>query len=247
MKFKLRALTRADSYVAAMKCEGLFDLCKTAGFTTFGFGADGAASTTLLRAMKRGSDELGSDLLASFAHAEQNGLVPEILYVFGIPEDTVETLDETKTLCVGLLKEFPSSIYRGFPAKNQIPGNRNWQKAGWLESSTYRTLLSRPELFANLGFEALANETSHPNPAARKLTNRYAIEMSHAAHEMGRVLSYLTLPVTVDARPELMDEPSYELFRDIVMRYAPDVISDLPLAELPSQRVVLNERIPKDQ
>ncbi|HYO56140.1 radical SAM protein [Archangium sp.] len=247
VKFHLRALTRADSYVAAMKIDGLFDLVQAAGFHTFGFGADGAASTTLLRAMRRGSEGLGSDLLKSFAHAQEHGLVPEILYVFGIPEDTVETLDETKSLCIGLLKEFPSSIYRGFPAKNQIPGNRNWQKPAWLQSSTYQTLLSEPRLFANLGFEALANEISHPNPVLRKLTNHYAVEMSYAAHEMDRVLSYLTLPVSLADSPELMDEPTFELFRDIVARYAPEVASGLRLGDLPERRTLINELIPKDK
>jgi len=244
---RLRALTRADSYVEAAKCEGLFDLLRKAGFHTFGFGADGAASTTLLRAMKRGKDDLGSDLLKSFAHAEEKGLVPEILYVFGIPEDTVETLDETKSLCVGLLREFPHSIYRGFPAKNEIPGNRNWRKPGWLGSSTYQTLFSSPELFANLGFEALANEISHPDPEQRKRVNRYAVEMSHAAHSMDRVLSYLTIPVPVESRAELMDSPSFDLFHDIVRRYAPDIARDLTLENLPAQRTVLNELIPKDK
>jgi hypothetical protein len=247
VRLRLRALCRADSYVAAAKSRELFDLLRAAGFHTFGFGADGAASTALLRAMKRGSDELGSDLLAAFAHAEANGLVPEILYVFGIPEDTTATLGETRALCTGLLREFPTSIYRGFPAKNQIPGNRNWQSTAWLGSETYRTLFGRPELFANLGFEALANETSHPNPSHRKLVNRFAIEMSHTAHEMGRVLSYLTIPVTVAEDPALMDDASFEIFRAIVSRYAPDVADGLRLPDLPRWRAVLNERIPKDQ
>jgi hypothetical protein len=247
VKLQLRALSRADSYVAAMQHRELFALVKEAGFTTFGFGADGAASTTLLRAMKRGSDDLGSDLLKAFAHAEENGLVPETLYVFGIPEDTVETLNETKALCIDLLRTFPHSIYRGFPAKNQIPGNRNWQKPSWQDSPTYRALLAQPELFANLGFEALANETSHPDAAQRKLVNRYAIEMSHAAHEMDRVLSYLTLPVALDPAAELMDDPSFELFRDIVGRYAPEVASGLVKGDLPGERARINELIPKDK
>jgi hypothetical protein len=247
VKLRMRALTRADSYVAASKSEELFDLLRAAGFHTFGFGADGAASTSLLRAMKRGSDELGSDLLTAFAHAEAHGLVPEILYVFGIPEDTVGTLEETKSLCTGLLREFPTSIYRGFPAKNQIPGNRNWQHPAWLGSTAYRDLFSKPELFANLGFEALANETSHPNPRHRKLVNRYAVAMSQAAHEMGRVLSYLTVPVTLAPDPELMDEESFEVFRGIVSRYAPEIASGLELSDLPARRQILNELIPKDK
>jgi len=247
VNFRLRALTRADSYVAAMGVEGLFDLVREAGFHTFGFGADGAASTTLLRVMKRGSDELGSDLLRAFAHAEENGLVPEILYVFGIPEDTTETLNETKALCVGLLSEFPHSIYRGFPAKNEIPGNRNWRKPGWLDSATYRTLLSDPRLFANLGFEALANEISHPDPEQRKLVNRYAVEMSHAAHSMGRVLSYLTVPVPVAEQPAFMDAGAFELFHDIVNRYAPQIASELTIDNIADLRGPLNELIPKDK
>src|SRR5262249_6940251 len=117
----------------------------------------------------------------------------------------------------------------------------------WQSSAAYSQLFSHPELFANLGFEALGNETSHPGAGHRKLVNRYAIEMSQAAHEMGRVLSYLTIPVTIADDAEIMDEASFEIFRDIVGRYAPEIAADLELRDLPARRQILNELIPKDQ
>ena len=138
---RLRALTRADSYMRAAEDEDLMGLVKKAGFYQFGFGADGAANVRLLRAMHKGTKDLESKLLEAFYHSERNGFTPEILYVFGIEEDTEGTLQETRDLCVGLLNKFQTSIYRGFPAKNFIPGNFNWTRADWKKSATRQKLL----------------------------------------------------------------------------------------------------------
>ena len=249
LDIELRALTRADSYNAAMASQEVLSLVKTAGFRTFGFGADGAASVSLLRAMKKGSDNLRSDLLMAFAHAEHHGLVPEILYVFGIPEDTPETLAETKALCVGLLREFPNSVYRGFPAKNAIPGNRNWQDVARRNDTCYRRLLEQPALFANLGFETLANSVSHGDVGVRKAVNRYAVEMSYTAHELNRVQSYLTIPIEASGEDSLglLDPASFDLFREIIRLYARDLADDVELYSLANYRVALNRLMPKDK
>lgn len=243
---KLRALTRADSYNAAVKSEGVLDLVKEAGFFKFGFGADGAASVELLRAMAKGTQSLNSDILAAFAHTQKHGLVPEILYVFGIPQDTEETLRKTKDLCVGLLEQFPDSQYRGFPAKNEIPGNLNWKNASWQRSKPYQQLLSHPDLFTNLGFETLANVTSHHDPQKRKLVNHYAVAMSHVAHELGRAQSYLTVPMMETDASELMDESTLELFQQIIKRYAPQLPDPFTPECLPAFRNSVNQLIPKD-
>jgi hypothetical protein len=246
INLRLRALTRADSYMLASEDEELVDLVKKAGFYQFGFGADGAANVKLLQAMKKGTADLESKLLESFDHAEKNGFIPEILYVFGIEEDTEETLEETRKLCEGLLNSFSSSIYRGFPAKNFIPGNRNWKKPDWKQSEAYQKLLENPELFGNLGFEALANNVSHPNEKERKLVNRFAVEMSYVAHQLGRVQSFLTVPIMETDGHELMDEDSFKLFREIIDNYAPEFSRFLTLDNLPEYRTRLNRLIPKD-
>jgi len=246
INLRLRALTRADSYILASKDDELVDLVKKAGFYQFGFGADGAANVKLLQAMKKGTADLESKLLESFDHAEKNGFTPEILYVFGIEEDTEETLEETRELCEGLLNSFSSSIYRGFPAKNFIPGNRNWKRTDWKNSDAYQKLLDNPRLFADLGFEALANNVSHPNEKERKLVNRFAVEMSYVAHQLGRVQSFLTVPIMETDGHELMDKDSFELFRKIIDNYAPEFSGFLTLDNLPEYRTRLNRLIPKD-
>jgi len=243
---RLRALTRADSYMRAAQDEELMDLTKRSGFYQFGFGADGAANVRLLRAMRKGTRDLESKLLEAFDHSERNGFTPEILYVFGIEEDTEQTLQETRDLCVGLLNNFPTSIYRGFPAKNFIPGNFNWRRADWKNSETRQKLLDNPELFANLGFETLANHISHPDQNARKLVNRYAVEMSYVAHQLGRVQSFLTVPIMETDGHELMDEESFKQFKEIVENYAPEIAKTLTLDNLPEHRKQLNMSIPKD-
>ena len=246
IKLKLRALTRADSYNAAMSSEGILDLVKKAGFFKFGFGADGAASIELLRAMSKGTNSLNSEILTAFTHAQQNGIVPEILYVFGIPEDTEETLRKTRDLCIGLLEEFPNSQYRGFPAKNEIPGNLNWRNQLWQGSAAHRRLISDPSLFTNLGFEVLANNISHIDPLKRRLVNHYAVEMSYVAHELGRVQSYLTVPMMDTDASELMNEATLELFQQIIKRYASQMPDPLTPECLPEFRRTLNQLIPKD-
>lgn len=246
INLKLRALTRADSYLCASQDESLMSLVKEAGFYQFGFGADGAANITLLKAMHKGTKELGSELLTSFQHTENYGFTPEILYVFGIEEDTKQTLEETRLLCNQLLNSFESAIYRGFPAKNQIPGNRNWQKEKWTQSETYQKLLANPELFTNLGFETLANIISHPNIESRKLVNQAAIKMSYTAHKLGRVQSFLTVPIMENNGHELMDQESFILLKSIIENYAPEIASFLTLENLPKFREDINKTIPKD-
>lgn len=246
IELRLRALTRADSYLRAMESPVIRDLVARAGFYKFGFGADGAASVQLLKAMHKGTRELRSDLLSAFELAEELGHVPEILYVFGIPEDTEETLAGTRNLCVALLESFQTSEYRGFPAKNEIPGNLNWQRAEWRQSGGYRRLLTSPNLFVNLGFETLANSISHDDEAKRRAVNAYAVDMSYVAHEFGRVQSYLTVPITQTGGGELMDSRTFGQFREIVARYAPEIAPSLTLDNLPSYRADLNRLIPKD-
>ncbi len=246
ISLRLRALTRADSYMCASEDEELLDLVKKAGFYQFGFGADGAANVKLLKAMGKGDLDLESRLLASFVHAEKKGFIPEILYVFGIEEDTEETLKETENLCTGLLDTFKDSIYRGFPAKDFIPGNRNWRRLEWKQSKAYTELLARPELFANLGFEVLANVISHPQKEERRRVNQYAIEMSYYAHQMGRVQSFLTVPIMETDGHELMTERSFILFKNIIRNYAQNISKILTLENLPRYREELNQLIPKD-
>jgi hypothetical protein len=244
---RVRALTRADSYVEASHDSELMSLVKEAGFYQFGFGADGAANVSLLKGMHKGTDNLASKLLEAFAHAEQHQFAPEILYVFGIKEDTAKTLEETKKLCTALLEHFPSSIYRGFPAKNCIPGNQNWKGENWKSTEVYKKLFLNPELFANLGFECLANTISHPDASIRKEVNRCAVEMSYAAHLFGRVQSFLTIPVLETDGNELMDEYTFEKFRTITARYAPDIAKKMTLNNLSEYRTELNKNIPKDK
>jgi len=247
IKLKLRALTRADSYNAAAESTEIWNLVKEAGFVKFGFGADGAASIEVLRAMRRGTTNLKSDIIKAFEHTQIHGFIPEMLYVFGIPEDTEETLCATKDFCSELLRKFPNSQYRGFPAKNEIPGNSNWKNEKWKQSSAYQQLLSNPILFLNLGFETLVNNISHPDQTKRKLVNRYAIEMSYIAHESGRVQSYLTVPIMETDGYELMDEKSFERFREIIKIYIPDISKSLTLRDLPVHRAEINRFIPKDR
>jgi hypothetical protein len=247
VKLTLRALTRANSYNAAMSSSEVLSLVKQAGFRKFGFGADGAASLELLRAMRRGTTSLKSELIAAFEHAEINGLVPEMLYVFGIPEDTEDTLRATRDFLIGLLKEFPNSQYRGFPAKNEIPGNSNWTANKWHGSDVYDLLFSDPRLFLNLGFETLANVISHPDSTVRKRVNHYAIDMSLIAHEFGRVQSYLTIPIMMTNGHELMDENDFESLLKIIRRYTGGLTDCLTLRELPDCRHEINKYIPKDR
>jgi radical SAM superfamily enzyme YgiQ (UPF0313 family) len=246
IKLTLRALTRSDSYNHASEKKGLMDLVKASGFNRFGFGADGSASEDILRAMHKGNPKLKAETLQAFRDAEDQGFTQEILYVFGIPEDDEETLQGTRKLCSEFLHAFPHAEYRGFPAKNEIPGNKNWKKEDWKLSPTYQRLMENPQLFINLGFETLGNVISHPNPFLRKLTNSSAVRMSHEAHHLGRVQSFLTVPQMDTDGNELMDQESFEDFREIVNNYAPHLAKQMTLENLPGLSVELNELIPKD-
>ena len=243
---RLRALVRADSYLKGAD-SGLVDLAKDAGFYQFGFGADGAADISLLKAIHKGDNRLETRLFRAFQHAEDRDISPEILYVFGIPEDTDETLDKTRDLCAELLEQFPTSVYRGFPAKNEIPGNANWKLPEFKLSEHYDRLMRDPSLFINLGFETLANSISHPDFKLRRKVNSRAVQMSQKAHELGRVQSFLTIPIMDTDGNELMDERSFDVFRDIVRNYAPELADELTLENLPDYREELNRRIPKDK
>jgi radical SAM superfamily enzyme YgiQ (UPF0313 family) len=246
-KLKLRALTRADSYNAATESPEIWDLVKEAGFYKFGFGADGAASIDVLKTMRRGTSTLKIDIVKAFEHTQKHDLIPEMLYVFGIPEDTEETLRETRNFCVGLLKEFKNSQYRGFPAKNEIPGNRNWSNRNWKQSSSYQRLLNEPILFLNLGYETLVNNITHPDIIKRKLVNQYAVEMSYIAHKLGRVQSFLTIPIMDTDGYELMDDNSFEHLIEILKIYIPNISRSVSLKELPALRAEINSFIPKDR
>lgn len=247
IKLNLRALTRTNTYLDAAESDpSIVEMAKNAGFSKFGFGADGAANEMLLRAMRKGPST-SSKLFQCFEHAEEHGLTPEMLYVFGIPEDTEETLGQTRDLCDRLLRDFKHSVYRGYPAKNWLPGNYNWvSDFEWRGSREHELLLSDPPLFANLGFETLANFISHSNPQMRRLVNQIAIEMSLAAHKSGRVQSFLTVPIMETDGTELMDEESFDEFTEIVGMYAPDLVEILTLENLPEHRKALNLAIPKD-
>ena len=107
-------------------------------------------------------------------------------------------------------------------------------------------LLDHPQLFANLGFEALANTISHPDEEARRLVNKYAVEMSYIAHQLGRVQSFLTVPTMETDGHELMDKDSFELFKKIIEHYAPEISRVLTMDNLPEYREQLNKSIPID-
>ena len=244
---QFRFLTRADSYMDATKNFSLMDLAKKAGVYQCGFGADGAANISLLRAMKKGTTNLRSSLIDAFGDVESRGWTPEMLYVFGIEADNSQTLDETFQFCTELLETFPHSIYRGFPAKDNIPGNANWLRQSWKETPQYQVLMSNPRNFLNLGFETLANSISHADINKRKLVNKCAIKMSETAHKLGRVQSYLTIPpMQVDGN-ELMDSDSFEGFRGIISIYEPQLAKQMTLENLPQLREKINTRIPKDK
>lgn len=247
VNISLRALVRADSYMAATKDEGLIALTKEAGFTTFGFGADGIADVNLLKRIRKGNLEMKSHLINSFGHAERNGFTPEILYVFGTGADTPETLEKTKELCEELQRTFSTSIYRGFPAKDCIPGNLNWKSEIWKNSDAYRGLFENPNKFINLGFETLANETSHENESMRKQVNKVAVDMSLFAHRLGRVHSYLTIPEIKGDGRELMDRETFDKFKEIAENYLPKATLDkITLENLGSYRGEINAAIPRD-
>jgi len=247
VSLKFRALSRADSYMAATKYPSIMDAAKKAGFYQCGLGADGAASVEVLKAMKKGNTSLRSTLIEAFADMEKRGIAPEILYVFGVGADTPKTLEDTLGLCSELLTEFPTSIYRGFPAKDFIPGNRNWRRSDWKQSSTHSELLNDSKNFINLDFTSLGNYISHPNEEMRKEVNRVAIEMSAKAHELGRVQSFLTIPeMTTDGR-ELMSEESFERLREIIAVYSPVLAEQMTLENLPELREKINANIPKDR
>ncbi len=248
IKMNLRALVRADSYNLASKDVELMSLVKDAGFYQFGFGADGAADPSLLKSMNKKDSNLKHSIVQAFDSCKQSGFTPEILYVFGIEEDTSETLIKTKEFCEELQIMFPESIYRGFPAKDNIVGNRNWKRLSWSSSKEYKQLLSNPELFLNLGYETLANFISHPNESKRKDVNAAAIKMSKIAHDLKRVQSYLTIPLMKRDGHELMDESSFELFKEIIAVYMPNnFLNKLTLKNLPDFRNIINASIPKDK
>lgn len=247
VSLRFRSLARPDSYMEATKHNSLMDKLREAGFYQCGFGADGAASVEVLRAMHKGNNDLRSTLFDAFSDMEKRGFTPEILYVFGVGADTTESLNGTYELCTELMTSFPTSIYRGFPAKDFIPGNKNWNLPVWKSSPQRKALLSDPELFVNLDFTSLANCITHPDEIKRKLVNHNAVRMSAKAHELGRVQSYLTIPrMKVDGR-ELMMEETFEEFKRIIGLYAPEIAANLTLKNLPQYREAINEKIPRDK
>ena len=244
---KRRVLDRADAYVRASKDKELVNLEKKAGYYEFGIGADGAASVEILKKMRKGDLDLKNNLLKAFKHCEENQRIPEILYIFGDKDHNKEILKKTKELCLYLLNEFSSSIYRGFPAKTWMIGNRNWtEDTSWRNSLEYKELLNNPELFISLEVTSLQNYISMPNKELRKLTNKYAVEMSFEAHKIGRVQSLLTIPPMKKDGYELMDLESFEKLKEIIGIYMPNLANGLTLGNLNDYYKEINRALPKD-
>jgi hypothetical protein len=252
IKTKLRALTRIDSYNAAMESQGLLGLVKSAGFYQFGFGVDGTSSIEVLRKIKkRIKTEKGSpeqQLWQAFSHCTENGFTAENLSVIGVRGQTsAERLADERDLCIRLLQDFPSSVLRIFPAKDEIPGSVNWRSFKPRKPEAHTKLFLDPIMFLNLGYETFANCISHPDQQERRTVNHYVVEIGSEADEMGQLESCQTIPIMETDGHELMSSDDLGKYVRSIEEFVPEIASSLTVENLPQFRQELNGIIPRDK
>ena len=251
IRLRIRALTRYDSYNRAMESKEILDLARRAGFYKFGFGIDGTASDRMLSAIKKGISssrgEPREQLLHAIEHCHGSFDEVEGLLVVGTKGSTREGLNDENEMIRGFLEKFPNFNIRFFPSKNAIAGNENWINLRYTDPEAHSKLLDDPLRFLDLGYETFANRISHPDVEMRKMVNHSVISMSEAAHALGRLDSFPTIPFMEKDGYELMDPQYFDKYKEFIRRFAPDITSSLTLENLPKRQFQVNKAVPRDK
>jgi len=251
VRLRVRALTRYDSYNRAMESEELKNLALRAGFHRFGFGIDGIASMEMLNATKkRISTSRGKpreQLLRAMEHCHGHFEAVEGLLVVGTKGATERALNDENRMIREFLVSFPNFYIRFFPSKNAIAGNENWIDLRNSDPEAHGKLLADPQRFLDLGYETFANRISHPDERLRKMVNHSVISMSEAAHALGRLDSFLTIPHMETDGHELMDPQHFSRYKEFMRQFVPEVTKTLTLKNLPLKRFQVNRVIPRDK
>jgi hypothetical protein len=173
VSFKLRALSRIDSFLNAVANEeGLTALISSSGLKTIGFGVDGATPeewTSQHKANKslREADE-AFDLCWSLGATADALMVMGFHDRNGIRVGNKETLQADVDFSIDRA-ERNGVVARPHLAKDMVPGSAGWRSPVWAASRD--KLLGNPNLFVNLDFVALASEITHPNAEFRQDVN----------------------------------------------------------------------------
>lgn len=167
--YKLRGLSRADSFVHAVEENPkLRQLMEEAGLEVIGFGVDGT-SERVWREQHKGQISL-SLMDQALGFCRELKITPELLMVMGFPQDTLRSL--TKNLFYSLSRMLShGAVSRPYLAKCFVPGNIGWQDARYQNQRAQLT--DDPNLFLNLDFAAFASRLTHPRRLQRWLSNLF--------------------------------------------------------------------------
>ena len=179
-EINLRGLACVDSFLSLRdeRTEVLDDLVK-AGFHTVGYGVDGMTPAVWKKIGKAQNKSAEQCLEAIRPSAEDFGLVPESLMVFGHNEaDSEDSLRLAYEFCLAMQENY-GAISRPHVTKDFAPGNSGWTggKDEALYASRVEMMLENPELFQCLDFLALPTELTHADPDLRKNATKYFLKI----------------------------------------------------------------------
>ncbi|EKD63966.1 MAG: radical SAM protein [uncultured bacterium] len=176
IKIEFRCLATLEFFLRAVKNhEGILPTLRNAGFTSVGFGIDGA-TPEVWRAIGKSHNIGDKDKeglqksIDAISICAENGITPEILMVFGHPTDTQESLETALDFVQDMANRY-GAVPRPHVAKHIIPGADAWRAKE--NQDIVSQLIENPEYFQALDYAALASEISHPDAELRKWTNKY--------------------------------------------------------------------------
>ncbi|EKD32877.1 MAG: radical SAM protein [uncultured bacterium] len=185
---RVRCLSRLDSFIKATKADPeTGKLLARAGLWNIGFGVDGT-DASILKAQGKGQytteDAATCIRLCLFC-----GVKPELLMVFGFPQDNLWTLLKTVLISFAAVLRW-GVVIRPYMAKDIVPGNRGWL----IEEGRVKLVVSEPLKFYNLDFAALATKITHPRVLHRWLCNIAYLTLCAVLWPFGKCSTAPVLP-----------------------------------------------------
>lgn len=204
INFKLRGLSRIDSFLDALKQEPEFyEVIPNSGLKVVGFGVDGTTEE-VWKSQHKGNRSL-SDADDAFETCRSLGITPEALMVMGFhdtngnPVDNRDSLRRNADYSISRAETY-SVTARPHIAKDMVPGNNGWKNPTWREQRA--RLLKTPDLFRNLDFVVLGSEITHPNGEFREQVNEAYLDIVKTLAPKGKCATSPLMPYTGDTRQD---------------------------------------------
>jgi len=168
----MRGLSTVTSFLDAHRNKKYPDAIrkmKEAGLHTIGFGIDGG-TPEIWKSIQKGHNTGDKCLRAIQVMRQEYGLTPEILMVFGHPQETEESLKAAVTFTEAMIEQYGVTP-RPYVAKDVVPGNDYWMAP--VNQKRIEFLLQHPQYFQALDYAALPSSISHPDQHMRILVEKY--------------------------------------------------------------------------